>query len=172
MEQCDEPIVKNEENEPNTQIKCEFLEIHCNVENLAPSDTESIANSPAGSTDSSYTAPPNTTTTDDDARYFCDYCGKGYNHKSHLASHMTAHINKIERKQKTFTCSTDGCSQVLKTKKLLEQHRLNIHKIKPERRGSTAKRAKLCCPKCPKWFAVQYKLDGHIRSKHEGLKVF
>lgn len=164
--------MKNEENEPNPEIKSELHEIGCSEEDFAECDTESIvAHSPAGATEITVSPALTNPTTSEEERYFCDYCGKGFRQKSYLASHMTAHMNKIERRVKTFRCTTDGCTEVCKSKYLFNKHRLTVHNIKPVSRDPNAPKQKFCCQKCPKWFTEQYKLDGHIRSKHEGLKV-
>ncbi|XP_037024177.1 zinc finger protein 493-like [Bradysia coprophila] len=171
-EQLDQTVVKSEENEPNQEIKFEFNEIDCSGENFTQYDTESIVHSPAASTDVSNPIIPNSTTSEDPPKYFCDYCGKGFRQKSYLGSHMTAHRKKMERKPKTYHCTTDDCSKVFKTKKSFDEHRINIHKLKPQSPDPTKTKVKFCCPKCPKWFTEQYKLDGHVRSKHEGLKPY
>ncbi|KAG4072573.1 hypothetical protein HA402_004662 [Bradysia odoriphaga] len=174
-EQLDQNVVKSEENEPNPEIKSEFCEIDCSGENFVQFDTEMIVYSPVPSTDTSNPIILNATTsegTSEDARYFCDYCGKGFREKSYLGSHMTAHKKKTERKPKTYRCTIDDCSKVFKIKKSFDEHRINIHKIKPQSPAPNEKKVKFSCPKCPKWFTEQYKLDGHIRSKHEGLKPY
>lgn len=210
MEQVDETVVKNEENEPNSEIKSEFYEMDCIGENIdefdcsgesaAQYDTELIVCSPEviNETSDPILAKPTTsknkttsksraetksktkskkktatehTTTSEDAKYFCDYCGKGFREKSYLGSHMTAHSRTTERKPKNYPCTVDGCSEVFKTKKPFNVHRLNVHSIEPKSEAATEKRMKFPCTKCRQWFTEQYKLDGHIRSKHEGLKV-
>ncbi len=90
---------------------------------------------------------------------------------------MTKHKNEMlgDCREKPFPCSVTGCCKGFETRKLLNNHKLKVHKIKSEHPvmvdADDEKKMKLCCPQCPKWFSVQIKLDGHIRGKHEGLKV-
>lgn len=100
--------------------------------------------------------------------YICDYCGQQFNKKSYLGSHMIKHKNELVPKERKthFPCNVQRCKKVYKVKKSLVDHQLKVHGIDigPSER-------KLCCPQCPKSFPIQYKLDAHIRKKHEGLKV-
>lgn len=110
----------------------------------------------------------------DDTKYVCDYCGQHFDRKSHLGSHMTKH-RKENWAPTRFPCTVKGCSKVFETRRAFSKHRLGVHKIRAEPRTSVAavpsKQEKFCCTQCPKWFLIQVKLDAHIRSKHEGLKV-
>lgn len=90
---------------------------------------------------------------------------------------MLMHKKKIAKNQTIhFRCTVEGCIKVFEKRKLLNNHRLKVHKLKPEPRIKVAtvveKKLKLRCEKCPRfWTTNQHKLDGHIRGKHEGLKV-
>lgn len=105
--------------------------------------------------------------------YICDYCGQVFSQKSYLGAHMTKHRNGPA--QTSFPCTVEGCSKVLKSRKGLGKHRLNIHKLRAEPRPKAnvdgEKIVKLNCTQCPKWFTIQLKLDAHVRSYHQGLKV-
>lgn len=71
----------------------------------------------------------------------------------------------------------DHCGKTLDKKNQIGSHRkgMKVHNIKAEQVVEVAseveKNKKFSCPKCPQWFHLQHRLDGHIRSKHEGLKV-
>lgn len=171
-------VIKNEENESNREIKSEFYKFETHDDSIAQSDSQSKVRSFAAQHDIIPSLDSDDSNPLDGARYICDYCGKGFLQKSHIGSHMIKHKKEMEKSEKrivtkTFTCTVEQCSKVFETRKLLNDHRLKVHKIKAERIVATEieKKQKLRCPKCPKWFHVQHILDGHIRSKHEGLKV-
>lgn len=111
----------------------------------------------------------------DYTKYICDYCGNGYDRKNELGSHMAKHKREmsVESRPKHIPCPIAGCSKVFAAKKNLNMHRVKVHKVKLERRVKIVeKKVKYCCTQCPKWFGVQHKLDAHVRSMHEGLKVY
>lgn len=109
------------------------------------------------------------------SKYICDYCGQHFDKKNTIASHMTKHKNEmlVDSRPKQYACTVDGCNKTFRTKKVLHNHRLKVHKIRSEPRVKVIveKKVRLQCPQCPQRFEVEHKLGAHIRSKHEGLKV-
>lgn len=83
---------------------------------------------------------------------------------------MVKHKNDLAVgwRSENFSCTLEGCAKIFATKKGFSLHRLKVHKLKPE---SIENAARLSCEKCPKMFTAQFKLDAHVRLKHEKLKV-
>lgn len=171
VECLDEIVVKCEENDANPEIKYEIYESECNEESSTHSDSES--NVTSHDVSSNITNSVDHLHPFDNTKYICDYCGKSFDKKSSIGSHMTMHKNE-GRKPKTFACTVDGCRKVFDRRRVFNRHNLKAHNIKPKStiKAKKDKKVKLLCPKCPKWSTIQHKIDAHIRQAHEGLKVF
>lgn len=164
--------MKHEENEPVRDFESEFYETEYIDEDFPQFDPDSIEHIPAESTNNINSDAGDCT------KFICDYCGKEFDKKSHIASHMVKHKNEVLQKPQfpeTFPCTVEGCRKEFEKRKQFNNHRLLVHNIKPEPRPKVTtvveKKLKLYCQQCPKWFTIQQKLDAHIREKHKGLKV-
>lgn len=120
--------------------------------------------------------------------FICDICNASFKRKSELSSHIAKHAraNKFANakpinckpqrvKRNLFSCQFENCNKSYSLSKGLKRH---VNKVHPKSVGdqivksqTKCEREKVLCAKCPKWFYVQEKLDGHIRRIHEGLKV-
>ncbi|KAJ6648573.1 Zinc finger protein, partial [Pseudolycoriella hygida] len=107
----------------------------------------------------------------DPTKFICDICEQQFRTKRYLGSHMIKHKREIMgiNQATNLTCNVKGCGKSFEKKILLNCHQRRVHKIKPEPQEKTQK---LTCHKCQKQFVDQFKLDGHIRQVHEGLKPY
>ena len=106
----------------------------------------------------------------DTTKFICDICGQHFRTKRYMGSHMIKHKREIMGISQAigFQCAIKGCEKSFEKKSLLNRHQKKMHQINPE---PLQKKQKLSCHLCPKKFVMQFKLDGHIREVHEGLKA-
>lgn len=120
--------------------------------------------------------------------YICDICHEHFKTKSGLSTHMAMHVKGCllfkpmpvqlplrSIRRNVFSCYFENCNKSYSSDRGLRRHVNNVHPnpnsdrvLKPQNKTEIKK---FFCLKCPKWFGVQEKLDGHIRRDHEGLKV-
>lgn len=119
-----------------------------------------------------------------DDHFICDICSANFKSKSGLSSHIAKHVRddlcsprkltNVQSQSRLFSCPVENCNKSYSKGYRLRRHANSVHpKVDGERTVKTPseKREKLFCPKCPKWFGIQERLDGHVRRFHEGLKV-
>lgn len=154
----DEIDIKSEEEKrtDNGEFEADFYGTEDIFEDSTYCDPETVANTPIPPTNASNSNLFSNT------KFICDICGQQFNQKSHMGSHMMKHSRQAL--PKSSSCGIGGCTKSFSNKKLLNDHRLKMHK------KDTKEEIKLKCHLCPKSFTIQYKLDAHIRY-HQGLKV-
>ena len=88
----------------------------------------------------------------------CSYCGKGFNQKMNLVSHMRTHNEKA---QSDFSCN--ACEINFSTEKLLTEHILKQH---PKVQSS------FICEKCQEQYETKDALEMHSQNAHKNVKEY
>lgn len=86
-------------------------------------------------------------------KYFCEVCNRGFTAKSSLNTHKYTHIDGHQ-----FKCTL--CSKTFRYKRQLNNH-MAVH--------AGLKEEKVQCTKCDKSFASQSSLNCHVKFAHDGV---
>lgn len=145
MEILDEVVIKSEENTVDGDIKHDFVDYTTEYDSNGCEAVTQSAQSPPAKTNIPISIPH---VNEILSKFICDYCQQQFDKKSQIGAHMVKHKNEHK----------------VHTKKV---HKMNLKPLVKDDDSDD----RVQCMKCEKWFADQFRLDAHVRSKHEGLRV-